>query len=295
MKDSNNTLLVGIDGGGTGCRVLIADADRTVISQGHAGAANVATNYDLAIKNINAALKMALDGASLKRSEIETAPTHIGLAGVMNQATSDDVAKELNLKNCAVTDDRPTSIVGALAGADGYVLSIGTGTIAASSEGGQFKYVGSWGFFVADQASGAWLGRHILDRTLQSFDKVIPFSPLTAKILKDYEGDPRNIVSFSLTATPADYATYAPDVIAAAEDGDAIALKLMHEGRDYLVAALSALGHQDGSVVCLAGGVGQHYKKYLTSQKNLEFIPPKESAVLGALKLAQNAYKGRLS
>jgi glucosamine kinase len=295
MKDSNNTFLVGIDGGGTGCRVLIADADRTVISQGHAGAANVATNYDLAIKNINAALKMALDGAALNRSSVENAPTHIGLAGVMNQAVSTSVTESLSLNNCIVTDDRPTSVVGALGGEDGHVLSIGTGTIAAASEAGQFKYVGSWGFFIADQASGAWLGRHILDRTLQSFDRVIPFSPLTAKILKDYESDPRNIVSFSLTASPADYATYAPEVIAAAEDGDAIALGLMHEGRDYLIAALSALGHQGNSAVCLAGGVGQHYKKYLTTCMDLEFVPPKESAVCGALQLAQNINKGQHS
>jgi glucosamine kinase len=294
MEKMEHTFLIGIDGGGTGCRVAIADANLRLISEATAGPANIATAFDQSVFNIGSALSAAAHGAGIDKKDLRSAQVHLGLAGVMDKAGEVRVASSLNFEHCQVTDDRPTNVMGALAGADGYLLSVGTGTIAAASNQGQCSYVGSWGFFIADQASGAWLGRHILDRTLQSYDKVIPISPLTSTLLKEYNNDPRAIVSFSLTAAPVDYAAYAPQVIEAAEAGDAIALKLMQEGSDYLMAALRALGHKSDEPVCLAGGVGKHYKPYLGKSDAIEFLEPKGSAITGALYLAKMAFDQRL-
>ncbi len=54
------TFFLGIDGGGTGCRAALADADGLIIGQGQGGPANINTDVEGAAVNILAATAQAL-------------------------------------------------------------------------------------------------------------------------------------------------------------------------------------------------------------------------------------------
>ncbi len=286
MKDHAERLLIGVDGGGSGCRAAVARKASSPLAVAKAGPANVATGFDLAISNVTRAVELALDEAAVSRAMLDGASVHIGLAGVVTDEVAARVRAALPFPSCTVTDDMPTSLAGALGAEDGFLLSVGTGTFAGAARAGQTTYVGGWGFYVSDQASGAWLGRNLLDVTLQCHDGVLAHSDLTRVVMAQFENDPARIVAFSVSADPGDYAKFAPQIVQAAERGDGNAEDLMRHGADYLIRALRRLGCGPGDRVCLSGGLGRFYRPYLPSEFMANLTQPRGSALDGALHLA---------
>lgn len=289
MADLTKSIRVGVDGGGTGCRAALSDGLGTRLALSEGGPANIATNFESAIRNVRDAISAAGQKAQLSQEDLRAAFVHIGLAGVMTDLDAARVKQALPYANCTVTDDRPTTVTGALGGKDGHLLSIGTGTIVASQRDRQFDYVGGWGFYLSDQASGAWLGHQALRKTILALDGIIPTSDLSQTLLQHFENDPNAIVAYSVTAKPGDYAKFAPLVITAADTQDAIAVELMTEGAAYLEAALRVLKYHSGGSLCITGGVGRFYASRLADEFVHNICAPLGHAVDGALQLAAQA------
>lgn len=279
-------LLIGVDGGGSGCRVALADGQGNVLAQAEGGPANVSGDPGRAVANIRAALDEAAQSAGIAPDALRRAHAHMGLAGVKSSEDAAQVAARFEFARCIVTEDRPTVLAGALAGADGVVLAIGTGSFIARASGEVTRYVGGWGFVAGDQASGAWLGRSALEQTLLAVDGLRGHTALTRALLKRFEGDPVAITHMSLEALPADFAALAPEVIDAAQDGDTTGRALMEQGAKYIRRAMAALGRQDKESVCAFGGVADHYAAFLPASVRTCLIEPKGSALDGALYLA---------
>lgn len=274
-------LLIGIDGGGTSCRATLLagpNARFDVVS----GPANVSTDFDAALATINAALAQLADHAGLSMAELSTATAHLGLAGVMSPAIAARVAAHLPFTHCTVTDDRPTTIAGALAEANGALAAIGTGSFIGRQVAGKIHGVGGWGFYIGDQASGAWLLRRCLEEVMLSVDGFAPHTDLSRAILKEHGDDPGQIVLFSLNSQPSDYARLARDVVTAAEAGDPLGARLMQEGAAYIRRALDVIGWNPSEALCLTGGLGPTYASWL----NLPTVTAKGTALDGALALA---------
>jgi glucosamine kinase len=177
--------------------------------------------------------------------------------------------------------------VGALGDQDGFLLSVGTGTIVASTKSGTFSFIGGWGFQMSDQGSGAWLGQKALRRTILCHDRLSPHSDLTRGLMAHFDNDPNEIVTFAATAQPGDYGALAPRVIDAAAEQDEWGKKIVQDGADYLVKALLNLGFKSGDTLCLVGGVGPHYAPYLPQDTLAGRIASKGSALDGAFQLAK--------
>lgn len=281
----SDSLLIGVDGGGTSCRVALCvpgvpDRFETVL-----GSANASTGFEAAVATIAAAIGSVADKAGLALSGLEGAWAHFGLAGVMNTGIASNVAARFPYLRLTVTDDRPTTIAGALGEEDGTVAAIGTGSFVGRQVAGRVRGIGGWGFYIGDQASGAWLLRRCFEEVMLAVDGLAPETGLTRSILAAHGDDPGQIVQFSLTARPADYATLAREVVAAADAGDTLGLKLMEEGAAYIRAAMTALGWTAGETLCLVGGLGPAYARWL----GLPTISPKGAALDGALALAARA------
>jgi glucosamine kinase len=273
-------ILIGIDGGGTSCRAaLVCRGVRHDISL---GPANVSTAFDAAIATIHQAVDQLGVRANLLPRDLADAPAHLGLAGVMSEAIAARVAAALPLCRIAVTDDRPTTIAGALGSSDGHVAAIGTGSFIGRQAGGKIDGIGGWGFYLGDQAAGAWLMRRCLEETLLSVDGLRPDTGLTRAMLAEHGGDPGRIVLFSISAKPADYARLARRVVEAAEAGDALGRALLDEGTAYVGAALAELGWRKGGPVVFSGGLGPAYARHL----GVPLTEPKGTALDGALALA---------
>ncbi|WP_347309781.1 BadF/BadG/BcrA/BcrD ATPase family protein [Defluviimonas sp. SAOS-178_SWC] len=275
--------LIGFDGGGTSCRAaLVAEGRRYDVTL---GPANVSTDFDAALATIRDALSALAEKAGVAPSALADAPAHLGLAGVISPTIAARVTAALPLGRAVVTDDRPTTIAGALGDDDGAVAAIGTGSFIGRQTGGRVTGIGGWGFRLGDQASGAWLARRCLEEVMLAVDGIGPETDLTRRILTEHGDDPGRIVHFSLSARPEDYARMAREIVAAAEAGDALGVRLMTEGADYILAGLAALGWRPGEALCLAGGHGPAYAHWLGEP----VTAAKGSALDGALLLAARA------
>lgn len=277
---------VGIDGGGTGCRVAIADRDGAILAEATGGPANVTTDFEGAIANLLSALHVAAGMAGLAETQLAAASAHAGLAGVMSEDDVRSVRDRMPFLRCDVSDDRLTSVIGALADRDGVLLAVGTGSFAAIKRGQSVRYLGGWGLQIGDQASGAWLGRSLLTRCVLVSDGLENGSDLTAATLSRFGGLAAKITAFARTAQPADYAAFAPDIVEAAKAGDHHGLALMRNGASYLGRCLANAGLSGQDVVCMSGGLGRHYLPFLDGTHQARFKAPAGTALDGALTLA---------
>lgn len=277
-------LIIGIDGGGTSCRAALLFAGRRIEMRG--GPAN-AMRFDEAMATIAGLLSGLATQAGLPPGALAAARAHVGLAGVMTPDMAARVASALPMRDVTVTDDQPTTIAGALGAGTGAVAAIGTGSFVGRQSGAGIRVLGGWGLPIGDQASGARLGRRLLEEVMLAIDGLRPHSGLTRAVLADHGGTGAGIVFFSATATAADFATLAPRIVAAAEAGDAVAAALMAEGAGYIAACLTALGHAAGESLCLMGGVGPAYARWLPPDMASGLRAPQGSALDGALILAR--------
>ncbi len=284
----SDPLLIAVDGGGTGCRVVIGTATQGVLADAKGGPANINTSFDGTLRNITGAVAEASEKAGIAQEQIAQATAHVGLAGADTSAVRDRVMAALPYGRCTVTGDRETSVVGVLGHGDGYVIALGTGTIIARQQDGKTSTVNGWGFDLSDHASGAWLGHQMMVQVLLSEDGMAPVTPLCQQISAQMRGL-NGLVAFSQTAQPGDYAQFARDIFAAAKAQDSLALDLLRRGASYLEKGLTALGYEPGDVLSLSGGVGPHYQQYLSEQFTRNVQPAKGSALDGAFALAQHA------
>ena len=279
-------LFLGVDGGGTGCRAAMCRADGTRIGQATGGPANVSTDFDTAVDNIAKTVTAASLGAGLRDADMRRVVAHLGIAGVVSDRIAARVAARLDLGDCRVTDDRPTTVAGALGDGDGAVVSLGTGSFVGARRGMALRAVGGWGLPVSDQASAAWIGRAALTATLDAVDGLTAPSPLTDAILARFNHAPQAIVTFSAGAQPMDYGTMAPTVTAAALDGDATAVAILQAGAAWIERALVAVGHDDALPLCLMGGVAPAMQPYLM-RAGRQIVAPVGTALDGAVQLAR--------
>lgn len=289
MDEQPNTCLIGVDGGGTTCRVALVWAGRR--HEVRLGPANARTDRAGAIATVRAGIRQVTALARIGAGQ--PVRTHVALAGIMSAADERAVARGLGLDHVTahvtahvtVSDDQVSTVAGALSGADGAVAGIGTGSFLARRSGGRLAFVGGWGLELGDEASGAWLGRGLLAATLHVADGLMPGTDLTETIRARF-GTAPDIVAFAARAGPGDFAELAPLIVAAAADGDGVAQGLMRDGAGYIGRGLAALGRNAGEPVCLSGGLGPAYAPWLADELRASLCPPRGSALDGALWLA---------
>lgn len=285
MTDSPHSQLIAIDGGGTSCRFALQRSAGTLVIR--RGSANVYSAPEAALDTLRGGLADLAREAGLNMEALEEIPAYAGLAGIIDDEDAEAVAEQLPLRNLRVEDDRPAAVAGALGSRNGSLIGFGTGSFLARQAGGQITLAGGYGFQAGDEGSGAWLGKRLLQRCLHVLDGIAEETPLKARCLETFGGQASAIVRFALTAKPGDYGRYAPMVTEAAKAGDPAAVAIMQEGADYICRVLSALGHQPGETLCMAGSVAPHYTEFLPEGIASGLSPSQGEALDGALILAR--------
>ncbi|MCK0097390.1 N-acetylglucosamine kinase [Yoonia sp. F2084L] len=287
MGIASEQYIFAVDGGGSGCRVAIYDANKEVIASAKGAPANVFTNPDDAIRNVLDVIQKTAAQAGFTTQVIAQSAAHIGLAGVIDPTDGDRIAAAMPFAHLTVSDDRATSVAGAFGDSDGVLAAVGTGSFVTAQSSGIVRYFGGWGFDVSDQASGGWLGRHALQRTLLAHDGVIAQSDLTRHLLDHFDGSLVKLVQFARDARPSDMAAFAPRIVHAASRNDVNGVALMQEGVQYLMACIKAAQCAPGTTLCLTGGLGPHYAPYLDEDLRASLQAPAGTALDGAFHLAQ--------
>ncbi|MCF6303678.1 MAG: hypothetical protein L3J13_10880, partial [Devosiaceae bacterium] len=193
-------LLLGVDGGGTKCRMRLTDQNFEIL-----GEAIIHSPANLQIRNGDAAHAAIMDLIALVYAQAGldvsmTKQTHacFGMAGARLQSARDSFVKRgFPFANVKVVDDIDIARAGAHKGEDGAVLIIGTGSAGLGRIAGKRLQIGGWGFLVGDSMAGAALGRELLRRSLLAHEGLIEGSALTDHIMNKFDNLPENLMTWS--------------------------------------------------------------------------------------------------
>ena len=258
------TLYLGLDGGGTGCRAVVADEFR-VLGRGAGGAANSrVVGAVVAWRNIDHAVDAALADAGLSEDVKPFLQACFGLAGVSRPGDREKFLEHPHpFASLRLETDVHVALVGALGGRVGgevgAVLAAGTGSMVYGQDafGGRYR-VGGWGFPVGDEGGGAWLGLGLVRAALHAADGRGAASALTEAVLLRH-GGPEGLLQRFHHAGPKDFGELAPLVFETNED-DPLRERLLREAAGQLAALVTAFDRRfpPGAVAFSAvGGVAR--------------------------------------
>jgi glucosamine kinase len=283
--------VLGIDGGGTGCRAALATPAGEVIGRGKAGAANIRTDLTRARENILEAARQAFQDAGRDPALVASASAVLGLAGTNVGTYAQQLEAILPFAQSRVVTDALIALEGAVGDAgDGAIAILGTGTAYLVRRKGKARSVGGWGFQVGDQGSGGRLGRDLLEETLLAHDGIRPASALTDAMLAVFRNDPQDVVEFTINAKPGDYGGFAPKVFEYAAKGDPVAEAILARAVGAVEASLAALDLEEGMPLCLLGGLAPLYVERLSPRFKTLLREPRSDALGGAVAMAERLF-----
>lgn len=268
---------LGIDGGGTGCRAALADADGRIVGLGRGGPANINTDAEAAAVSILDATAQALDGSGADPRDLIAT---LGLAGGTMSAAADRLALLLPFARMQIVNDAVTAARGALGTDDGILAAIGTGSVFAVQRGGVLRQFGGRGFLMGDEGSGAVMGRALLSLAMRAKDGFACLTPLLERVLDDHGGI-EGIIGFGNTARPAEFAMMAQHIVGS----DDPAARLVFDAAVAEVRHILTVLQADAPLpVVFVGGLGPAYAARLTDWPQR---PALGSGVDGALLMAR--------
>ncbi|MBV40407.1 MAG: N-acetylglucosamine kinase [Rhodospirillaceae bacterium] len=288
-EQDKTALFLGIDGGGSGCRVRLCDGAGNVIGQGEAGAANTLLGLAKVFDEIQAATSQALAQAGLPADTIAQLHAGAGLAGLSLARERDSLATYPHpFATFRAEADAYAACLGAHGGDDGGIVVVGTGSCGLALVGGEVHTVSGWGFALSDQGSGAALGRTALRQALTEHDGIVGSTPLGRWIMAHFQNLPEAIFLWAESASPGDYATFAPWVFAAADDNEGSAMALLGRTAADIARLVEALIAKGAPGVALVGGLSKPILPWLPDQIRPMLVAARHDPLHGAIMLARS-------
>lgn len=281
---------IGIDGGGTGTRAVLADRHGRELAQGRGGPSGLGLGIERAWASIGAACADAFTQAGLAFDWSQCA-LGCGLAGVNNAAWLAAFRAQAPLGALAIESDAYTTAVGAHGGAPGLIVALGTGSIAAALDAaGACRIAGGFGFPSGDEASGAWLGVRALAYAQQALDGRVPRDAFATALLAETGAQDRDaLVQWSCDANQTIYARLAPIVFA--HRTHPVARALIAQAGDEIGKMIDALDPQRALPVALCGGLADALAPAVPARHAARLRAPLDDSAHGALRLALQALR----
>ncbi len=275
--------LLAVDGGGSGCRVALIVGGQRFDAQG--GPTNLYETPDVGIDTLRTTLLRAASQAGIGPYDLANLPAHLGLAGVVTAEQSTYVARSLSLTNASIEDDRQSVVTGVLGSEDGTVAALGTGSFFARVTDGKMRSIGGWGHRFRDEASGTWIGKALIKKTLDGVDGLCDETEMTRRFVEN-SGGPLALLRTYHGASPAKIAALAPNVFAAAEAEDPHAVAILTQAVKDSLAAFSVLGWTPQDPATFTGSVGLRLAPIFAKATRANMKAPKGNALDGAILLA---------
>ncbi|MEU1607411.1 N-acetylglucosamine kinase [Micromonospora matsumotoense] len=267
----SDTVVVGLDVGGTSTRATALTLTGERLGTGRAGGGNPTSHgADRAAAELSTALREALRGVDPARVRAGA----IGLAGAgrlradpAGRAAFDRAWSDAGLR-CPYTvhSDALVGYASGTAAPDGTILIAGTGAIAAQvCQWRLARVADGHGWLLGDAGSGFWLGREAVRALLANLDVGTAPGLLGSRLLDalldsaEVATHPRDTVDAVVqTVTrqpPIALARLAPLVVDAAVDGEPVAVELLHRAAAHLATSAGRI-RPDGATTPLVLGGG---------------------------------------
>lgn len=279
----------GIDGGGSGCRAILADAAGNALGRGASGPANIGADTENAVLHIYEAAERARENAGLSPSIYRSANAVLGLAGANSLSSHATLYKRLPFAQSKIVSDTLTALQGAMGDGDAAIVILGTGSAFVRRIDDAMQIIGGRGFMLSDHAGGARLGRDMLEHTLLSIDGFEDQSNLSQAVLARFVGDPRNITTFSRTANAADYASLAPMIFDFAANNDSLAINILTQTCEMIRKGLERMAVEELKCFSMTGGLAASYIALPFFPYRAFYTEPRGDSLQGALALAMQS------
>lgn len=279
---------LGIDAGGTRTRARLVTDAQSVLGTGEAGPANTPSGLPQALRAIEQAYSQAVTQAGLTNTEVSSIHAGMGIAGLNRRGFLEGLkAHSFPFKATAFASDAAIANLGAHGGQDGAIVVVGTGSVGFARVGEDIFTIGGYGFPVSDEGSGAELGLRAIRRALWARDGRIPHTAMTLEVLDRFHGSAGEIVDWTTRATPADYAAFAPMVLAHAIQGESTAELIVQESARRIEAIVRALLERGAPRCCLMGGMASPMRDWLAPSIREQLEEPLGDPLDGAILLAR--------
>jgi glucosamine kinase len=240
--------VLGIDAGGTKTVCLVADEQGHVLGSARGPGANLATLGELEVEKV---LHEVMEQAMVGQSGVP-AVICLGIAGV-DRAEDAAIIRSImrrigNKAPVLVVNDALIALEAGAGDGPGIVLIAGTGSICyGRNERGQAARAGGWGYILADEGSGWWMGQRAIQAVMRQADGRGPATLLTPRVLAHfgvtdaamlvfevYYHDPRRRLIAGL----------GPAVQASVDEGDPVAREIVGEAAGELALAARSVAEK---------------------------------------------------
>jgi len=230
--------VLGIDGGGTRTRASIVDGGQVLAFAENGSIKRLRVGAEVAEANLRVLLKDVFAQAGLPGVKAASAGVaSAAMPGVKEWITA--VFDDFGVERSEVVGDEVIALDGAFKGGPGILQIAGTGSncIGRAPDGGR-ESAGGWSSRLGDEGSGYWIGLHAVRRALNALDREEP-----TRILEVVGGiwgtkTIEELVNVGDSTPGPDFAALAPAISQLAEEGDAVALGVLKQAADDLVASV---------------------------------------------------------
>jgi N-acetylglucosamine kinase-like BadF-type ATPase len=301
----NASCVLGLDGGGSHTVCLVVDGEGRELGRAAAGPCN---HQSVGLEAATRALAEAIASARRAANDPPLAAACLGMAGL-------DRDEDLRLIRqmvepllpgipVEVVHDADIALAAATGGMRfGVVVIAGTGSIAVGFDAsGRRARAGGWGHLLGDEGSGYDIARRGLNAATRAHDGRAPATSLTERLVSAAGAaaleDLANRIYLNHW-TVGQVAALAPSVLAAAEEGDALAQEIVTGAASELARAARAvianLGMEEQTFdLVLSGGIlkGSPHLVELVGREVKAFAPraaivlPQHEPAYGAALIA---------
>ncbi|HEX2010900.1 MAG TPA: BadF/BadG/BcrA/BcrD ATPase family protein [Roseateles sp.] len=282
--------LIGVDGGGTGTRLRLADRGGRPLGQGEAGPSALGQGLEQAWRHIQQACVQACAQAGLAELDPSECAIGLGLSGAtIAEQAAGFLALQPGYARVVLENDGFTTVLGAHGGRPGAVVASGTGAVGeALREDGTRVLISGWGWVTGDEGSGAWLGIKAMRHAQQALDGRVPAGALAQAVWAEAGATRAQLAAWVATAGQHAYAGLAPLVFEAAAQ-DAVAQGFVDEAVAELEKLAQALDPSGRLPLALCGSIARRVAEQFSGTIRARCVEPQGDSADGALLMIGRA------
>jgi glucosamine kinase len=229
-----STTVLGIDGGGTNTRAVIARGDVTLARAQSGSIKRLRVGATTAEANLRALLSEVFDQAGV--TQVEAASAGVASAympGIPEWITA--VFRDFGIERSEVIGDEVIALDAAFRGGPGILQIAGTGSnTLGRAPSGELETAGGYSSVLGDQGSGYWIGLHAIREALHAYDRDQPTGVLDCVGAVWGPKTLAELVERGNQTPGPDFSALAPLINTLAEASDPVALKILHQAAQDL-------------------------------------------------------------